>query len=144
MAPGCRTDPGNEIRKGAPLDNRGTGHQQILTHLLDEGGAPEDPLIPLVRLPTPAECGNGGPSSLTSEETAALELWPPALWNPSSDEEPVRAPRARQAGPKPGENLLGSLPGPGGGSEEGAMPCPGVAIEGPEIEDDMRAKGVQV
>jgi len=80
------TDAGHERVQGDLLGAGGLGRLHRPAELVDEGGAPEDPFIPLVGLPAPAEGGAHGPAALGPQEPPALELGPAALGEPRGDE----------------------------------------------------------
>ncbi len=57
-----------------------------LPEALDEGTAPQDPLIPQVGLAAPAEGGHGGPPTQAAHPPAALKVGAPALREPGRQE----------------------------------------------------------
>jgi hypothetical protein len=130
--------------KGVQVDRGGVGGLGRLhrpAELVDEGGAPEDPLIPAKRLPAPAEGGHGGPAALRPEEASPLELRAAALRQSRGDKGVVGVPGPAGRGTELAQDRLGVLPGPGDGPQEGAVPGPGEAGEAPEIWTTFRRRG---
>ena len=103
---GRATDAGDERGQGHPGGAPGRRPLHGLAHRLHEVGAPEDPLIPPVGLPPPAEGGHGGPAPLGPPEAPALELGPAALGHPGRHEGPVGDPRARPGSARTGRRIV--------------------------------------
>jgi len=115
--PNVVTDAGHERVQGDLLGAGGLGRLHRPAELVDEGGAPEDPFIPLVGLPAPAEGGAHGPAALGPQEPPALELGPAALGAARGHKGAVGG-AGPAGGAELGEDRLGVLPGPGDGPQK--------------------------
>ena len=128
--------------------NAAAGDRVLLRHgateRLDEGAAAEDPLIPEVGLPTPAELHHRVPAAEAAKEAAALEIGPPALGDAIGDEHPVRDPGPVSRSRELAQDGRGVLPGAGHPIEQRAVARPGIPIEMTEVGHHLRAERVQV
>jgi len=137
-------DSADERLEWDPLGGAPLGWLDLPPKLLDEGRAPQDPLIPCVGLPPAAEGGHSGPASETAQQATPLEFRPAALGDPRNDEGSVGPAGAGGRGAELVEDCSRRLPRPGHGPQEGAVATPRIPVEVPEIADDLGAQGVQV
>ena len=90
-----------------------------------EGAAAQDPGIPQVGLPPPAEGREARPAAQAAQDAAALELRPAPLGAPLSQEGAVRPARPGGRGAELGQDGGGVLPRARDGSEQGTVPVQG-------------------
>ena len=140
--PNVSADPGDEGRERKP--GWGGGGGDCAAVALHEGAVPQDPFVPLIRLPAPAEGRHRGPAPVAPEQPAALEDGATAVGEARRHERPVGRDRPPAAAPEPREDGSGRLSGARHGPQEGAVAGPGEAVQGMEIRDDLRAERIEV
>ena len=136
-----------DLRQGRAGGGEGVGSRQggrLAAHRLDEGPAPQDPLVGRPAFPAPAQGGHSGPAVGAAAQAAPLEFGPPSLGYPFRHEGLVPAPGEAARWGEAGKHHVRVLPRDRPAAHQRAGPAPPVPGETPQVLDDLRPEGIEV